>query len=120
MVINSKQSIINPEPYEPLKVIIIFVDIIRVSRLVIDSKGSIMDVNGTNWVLYATTTKKTRMIMCPKPYKPQEVIIINAYIIKVSSLVVDSKGNVINTKRPRFSRFLNKNKERYPSLRKEP
>ena len=37
----------HPEPYEPLKVIIIiFVDIIRVSRFTIDSKGSIIDANG--------------------------------------------------------------------------
>ena len=48
-----------PEPYEPTEVIIIILAIIRVNRLVVDSKESVVN-NGPNCVNFTTEARKDR------------------------------------------------------------
>ena len=78
-----------PEPYEPMEVIIIILDIIWVKRLVIDSKGSVVNANGPK--LSPFHNKNTERSHVWNPKKPLEVIIILIDIIGVSRLVIDSK-----------------------------
>ena len=75
--------------HKSLYVIIIIVDILRVSRLVIDSKGSIINTNSPNWVDFATKARND-----PKPCKPLEINIID--VVKVGKSVTECNGSIVD------------------------